>query len=217
MKNSLAAVFAAVAILVSAGLALAVDGTIEINQAKVLANGGFPYAITTSASYRLTGDLTVSSTSSDAIDVNTSDVTVDLNGFAIIGPGGTTSGNGISSASATDVTVENGTITAFGGNAAIRAGNDSIIRNVHVSSSAQGIIAGTGSAIFDSAAHDNSGTGINCNGSGCNISNNSIYNNATGISANDVTTGYGGNVLKNTNNVSGGTSVKTNVCSGASC
>jgi hypothetical protein len=217
MKNRLAAVFAAVAIVVSAGLARAVDGTIEINQAKVLANGGFPYAISTSASYRLTGDLTESSTTADAIDVSTSDVTIDLNGFSIVGPGGSTSGNGISAASATDVTVENGTITGFGGNAAIRTGNDSIIKNVHASSNGQGIIAGNGSMISDSAAHDNSGTGINCNGSGCNISNNAVYNNATGVSASDATTGYGGNVLKNTTNASGGTSIKTNVCSGAVC
>lgn len=217
MKHRLTAVFAAIAILAPAASALAVNGNIEINQAKVLANGGFPYVASTSASYRLTGNLTVSSTTADAIDVSASGVTIDLNGFAITGPGGSTSGNGISGAGATDLTVENGTISGFGGNAAIRTGNNGMIKNVHTGSNGQGIVAGNGSAISDNVAHDNSGTGINCNGSGCAISGNAAYNNAVGISANDATTGYGGNVLKNTTNVSGGTSMKNNICSGASC
>jgi len=51
-----AAVFAVIAtILVPA--ALAVDGTVLINQATVLAAGGFPYRITQSGSYRLSGNL----------------------------------------------------------------------------------------------------------------------------------------------------------------
>jgi hypothetical protein len=216
VKNSVTAVFAAVVMLAWAASARAVDGTIEINQTKALANGGFPYVISTSGSYRLTGNLTVSSTSADAIAVNASDVTLDLNGFSITGPGGSTSGNGIS-AGVTDVTVENGTITGFGGNAAIRAGNNSIIRNVHASSNGQGIITGNGSVVSDNVAHDNSGTGINCNGAGCAISGNAVYNNAQGISANDATTGYAGNVLKNTTNVSGGTSMKNNICTGVAC
>ncbi|MFZ0677272.1 hypothetical protein [Candidatus Binatus sp.] len=217
MKNCLAAVLSAVAMLVWASSAAAVDGTIEINQAKVLANGGFPYVVSTSGSYRLTGNLTVSSTSADAIDVNASDVTVDLNGFSITGPGGSTSGSGISAAGVVDVTVENGTITEFGGAAAIRAGNNSIVKNVHASSNGNGIVAGNGSVISDNIAHDNSGTGINCNGSACSISGNAAFNNTQGISANDATTGYEGNVLKNTTNVSGGTSMKNNVCTGAAC
>ena len=217
MKNCLAAVFSAVAMLAWAASAAAVDGTIEINQAKVLAKGGFPYVIGTSGSYRLTGNLTVLSTSADAIDVNASDVTVDLNGFSITGPGGSTSGNGISAASVVDVTVENGTINGFGGSAAIRTGNNSIVKNVHASSNGNGIVAGSGSVISDNIAHDNSGSGINCNGSGCAISGNAAFNNTQGITANDSTTGYEGNVLKNATNVSGGTSMKNNVCTGSAC
>jgi parallel beta-helix repeat protein len=217
VKNCLAAVFSAVVMFAWAASAAAVDGTIEINLAKVLANGGFPYVITTSGSYRLTGNLTVSSTSADAIDVNANDVTIDLNGFSIIGPGGSTSGNGISAASVVDVTVQNGTITGFGGSAAIRAGKNSIVRNVHAGSNGNGIVAGSGSVISDNIAHDNSSTGINCNGSGCAISGNTALDNTQGISANDATTGYEGNVLKNATNVSGGTSMKNNVCAGSAC
>jgi len=71
MKLSAAIFFAAAAVLGFAASAGAVDGTIEINQAKVLAAGGFPYLIGTSGSYRLTGNLTVSSNGTDAIEVVT--------------------------------------------------------------------------------------------------------------------------------------------------
>jgi hypothetical protein len=85
------ALFAA-AMLAFAASAGAVDGIIEINQAKVLANGGsFPYTIAAAnagQSYRLTGPLKVPA-STDGIDVNAPNVTIDLNGFTISGPGTT--------------------------------------------------------------------------------------------------------------------------------
>ncbi|MGC2493226.1 hypothetical protein, partial [Candidatus Binatus sp.] len=108
MKRKLsAAVFlAAVTVIGLAASAGAVDGTIEINQVKALV-AGFPYVISASGSYRLTGNLTVSSTGADAIDVNASHVTIDLNGFSINGPGASSSGSGISGSPANDLTVEN--------------------------------------------------------------------------------------------------------------
>ena len=48
---------AALTMLALASPALAVDGVIEINQAKVMAAGGFPYLLPASGSYRLTSDL----------------------------------------------------------------------------------------------------------------------------------------------------------------
>jgi hypothetical protein len=77
----------------------AVDGVIEINQAKVKAGGGhFPFVITQPGSYRLTSNLDVtdatarasgvSAENTTAISVPTGvdNVTIDLNGFAILGP-----------------------------------------------------------------------------------------------------------------------------------
>lgn len=50
-------------------------------------SGGFPVTITEPGSYRLSGNLDVSSLSdTDVIQVQASNVTLDLNGFAIIGP-----------------------------------------------------------------------------------------------------------------------------------
>ena len=74
--------------------AQAADGVIEINQAIVEANDGFPYVISEPGSYILTGNLTVPDENTTAIEVQADHVTVDLNGFAIIGPVQCTAENG---------------------------------------------------------------------------------------------------------------------------
>jgi hypothetical protein len=243
MKRKLsAAVFlAALTVLAFAASAGAVDGTIEINQAKVMAAGGFPYAISTSGSYRLTGNLTDSNIDADAIVVSANHVTIDLNGFSITGPG-TTSFNGVNGFSAGALTVENGTVTGFnsGTAAGVYAGNNCIVRNVHVESNTNGIVAGNncviqgctansnsndgintlgGTAISGNAVDSNSNLGIYCEGTGCLISGNTIDNNgSSGIYSNDGTTGYGANVLNsNGAGVNGPTSLGNNLCSGKSC
>ncbi|MBZ0088768.1 MAG: hypothetical protein K8H90_00155, partial [Thermoanaerobaculia bacterium] len=94
----------ATAALFVAGIqpAFAVDGVGEINQTCALATGcfagdtpGFPVAIRSGGSYRLTGDLDLrvvpNAHEATAIDIQTSEaggatVTLDLNGFALIGP-----------------------------------------------------------------------------------------------------------------------------------
>jgi len=71
--------------------AYAVDGQVLINQSTVMAAGGFPYIISNPGSYKLTGNLQMSTTSAGnhagldiAIAINSSFVDLDLNGFAII-------------------------------------------------------------------------------------------------------------------------------------
>ena len=222
-REKLAAVFfAAVIVLGLAASAGAVDGTIDINQAKVLAAGGFPYVIgTANTSYRLTGSLTVSSTFGIGIYVTANHVTIDLNGFSIVGPGKLSlpPSAGIQSNTGA-LTVENGTVTGFGTD--ISTGNNSIVRNVHATASGGvGIETGNGAVISGNTVNGNN-MGISCFGSGCAIYGNTIDDNtgfgSYGIMAADKTTGYGENVLwKNGTNVLGGTSMKNNVCSGAVC
>lgn len=60
----------------------AVDGQILINQATVMAAGGFPYAISQPGSYKLSGNLVVP-TGQNGILFQSSNVTLDLNGFSI--------------------------------------------------------------------------------------------------------------------------------------
>lgn len=232
------AMFAA-AMLGLAASAGAVDGTIDINMAVVNQGGaspcgstaGFPCIISAHGSYRLTGNLVVAG-ATDAIDVNVGQVTIDLNGFSITGPG-SSSGTpiGINAGTNTQVTLENGTITGFG--TGVTTGSISIVKNVHADNNAFGINAGNnsvvegctannnsaigivghaGCVISGNAANGNTTNGIDCLGSGCLISGNTIVGANLGIGANDATTGYGGNVLQNTTNVSNGTSMKNNVC-----
>jgi parallel beta-helix repeat protein len=236
-REKLAAVFfAAVILLGFAAAAGAVDGTIEINQAKVLAKGGFPYTIAASGSYRLTGNLTVPA-SKDGIDVGVSNVTIDLNGFSITGSGSTL---GINSEVETEVTVKDGTITGFGIGVAL--GGNSIVKSVHAdSNSSDGIFVQQGNTVIEGCTANSNGLdGIFCEASGCTISGNSVNGNvgvgifvlasgglilrntingaSSGINASDATTGYGENVLNgNGTPVTGGTSMKNNVCNGVLC
>ena len=62
--------------------AFAVDGEILINQAIVMAAGGFPYVISNPGSYKLSGNLSVPA-GIDGIHITTSYVSLDLNGFNV--------------------------------------------------------------------------------------------------------------------------------------
>jgi parallel beta-helix repeat protein len=165
----------AMATFALAGSAWAVDGTIEINQAKVLANGGFPYVISTAnTSYRLTGSLTVPSSTS-GLNVTAANVTIDLNGFSIAGPGAASSAPvGITTSSGT---VENGTITGFG--VAIKLGSAGIVRNVHLDANGSGIQAGSDTLITGCTANNTTlaSAAIQCSGM-CTISGNTASGSA---------------------------------------
>jgi parallel beta-helix repeat protein len=219
LKARSLALLGAVAMLAFAASAGAVDGTIEINQAKVLANGGFPYVISASGSYRLTGSLTVP-TSTNGINITANNVTIDMNGFLITGTGSTSGTiNGVDASGIADVTVENGTITGMG--LAIWLGKSALVRNVHVdtngfgidvgdnsvvegctasnSSTNYGIACGSGCSISGNTANSNADEGLFCSGSGCQITGNTANNNnGIGIECqNDACVISGNTVLGN--------------------
>jgi hypothetical protein len=58
---------------------------LDIDQASVKSEGGFPYKITKPGSYKLTSNLVIPA-GTDGIDILSEDVTLDLNGFSIIRP-----------------------------------------------------------------------------------------------------------------------------------
>lgn len=124
----------ALLLLAIAPVAQAAGGVTEINQARAIAGGvtvsdtaGFPVTLTGQASYVLTSDLVVSDPNVSAIDVAGNEITLDLNGFALIGPvscsgagsaiscapSGT--GLGISGGNDDFVTVRNGLVRGFAG------------------------------------------------------------------------------------------------------
>jgi len=104
------------------------SGTAPLPQAQVGLGqpGKFPIKINKAGSYKLNGNLTVKN-SADAIDVNVSNVTIDLNGFTITG--GTFGING-AAASAVNTTVINGTITTS--SAGVVLGDGGVVRNLRV-------------------------------------------------------------------------------------
>lgn len=123
MKQFIMTIFLAI-ILTAPIAAHATDGVIEINQAKVTAAGGFPYVISQPGSYRLTSNLTLPDANTKGISITADNVSVDLNGFAILGPtvcagfpvsSCSLSGSGVGIESVSkQISISNGTISGMG-------------------------------------------------------------------------------------------------------
>jgi hypothetical protein len=119
MKKLFHAIFALA--LLPASL-YAVDGQVLINTASVTAAGGFPYVITQPGSYKLSGNL-FPPANVNAININSNNVTLDLNGFTIGSAAcvpdtcGTTSAYGVFTSTSHpyyNITVRNGTVSGMG-------------------------------------------------------------------------------------------------------
>jgi hypothetical protein len=141
----------------TATLAYAVDGVILIDQNRALAgnvtsgdSAGFPITISQPGSYRLTSNLTVPNASTTAILVTADNVSIDLNGFSILGPTvcntdntspvtacsnlGTGIGiDGLSQVQVKNLRVANGTINGMGAEG-IQAGQGCRIERMNISS-----------------------------------------------------------------------------------
>ena len=139
MQAYVRGVFCLVIVAVISTAAFAVDGIVLINQASVMAAGGFPYKITQSGSYKLSGNLTVPDANTSGINVLADNVTLDLNGFSIVGPitcSGTplacsSSGNGIGILSSADnIAVRNGSIIGMGGHGILLTGSRSLVEDI---------------------------------------------------------------------------------------
>ncbi len=124
--------FLIAALLAAAPISQADDGVIPINQ--VCAgfgcmngdSGGFPVTINLPGSYQLTSNLESSSNTVDVINITADNVTLDLNGFAIIGPRSCTGDNtslncsnsgmtaiGIEAVGRKNLVIRNGSVTGF--------------------------------------------------------------------------------------------------------
>ena len=145
------AVLSLAVLLVSAPAAHAVDGQVLINQARAMSGGvtpgdapGFPVTISEPGSYRLSSNLVVPNNATTAIEIAASNVTLDLNGFAILGPangtndtcGITAVGSGIATAPGltgrSNITVRNGAVQGVGCVGILLAGSAHLVEYVHV-------------------------------------------------------------------------------------
>ncbi len=154
----------------------AADGALEINHACASGPGCFPgdnpnypVEITHPGSYVLTSNLIVPDENTDGIQVQGDDVSIDLAGFALIGPVtcdnslnctpvGT--GVGIEGAAVETVSVSNGTIRGMGA-FGLSLGFAAIVNRVRAIHNVEtGISASIGSTIANSTAFRNGGNGF---------------------------------------------------------
>ncbi len=219
-------------LFLSASSAMAVDGVIEINQLCVQFgcfdgdSGGFPVTITNSGSYRLTSNLDVSSLPTpenvSAINISSNLVTVDLNGFSIIGPtvctgpnnapvdSCTPTGGGIgvnASSSARNVEIKNGYIRGMGGAGVTCTGGCRVSHIVAIENGVLGISNSNEDAILiNNIARRNGGDGFFVAGQ---VDNNiSSQNLGRGIFANPGSRLTNNNIQQN-----GGNGVRCFTCS----
>jgi hypothetical protein len=186
-----------------AGPALAVDGVLEINQACAAQTGcfagdtaGFPVDIIEAGSYLLTGNLIAPTASTSMIRINADNVTLNLNGFSIIGPTECTgtptvcdtpdpnNGTGIGGG-ASSVTIKNGTVRGMGSRGIdFQLGEDIRVVDVRVISNGEkGILASARSIVLNCTISINGDVGLWLNGSGTAYGSNTINGNAGGTVA----------------------------------
>ena len=179
-------VLGCLAVCMMASAAMAVDGVLEINQTCAVNTGcfsgdsaGLPVTITGAAgrSYRLTTDLTVADENTDGIQVSANDVSIDLNGFAIVGPvtcsgspltcshaSGTGSGIERTTLTVRGTSVKNGSIKGMG-NYGVRLGDQAEVMNLRVAwNRSAGILVNSDSMITGNTTHEN-GYGISTSSS----------------------------------------------------
>ena len=168
-------------LLAFASAALAVDGTVLINQSTMTngltgcpTGGTFPIIICQPGSYRLSGNITVPDANTDAIHITADNLSLDLNGFAILGPvtckTGTfpvrcsTKGSGIGiSSNNANTALSNGTVNGMGNAGVAALGTGARIDGLRVSNNAGVFGAGIGvfqAVISNCTVTTNAGDGI---------------------------------------------------------
>lgn len=167
--------------LTSIPQAFAVDGVIEINQARALAGGvtpgdaaGFPVTIDQPGSYRLTSNLDVRQQATPenvtAIKIEVDDVSIDLNGFSIFGPTNcdinpfscapTGTGRGIDGENKSRLSVVNGRVIGMGSHGVILGSRSRIKEMIAIENGGDGLQAGFSSTMTGCIADQNGGSGI---------------------------------------------------------
>ena len=162
----------------------AVDGVLEINQVCATTTGclagdaaGFPITISKPGSYRLTGNLMADPEQIWGIEITSSDVQLDLNGFAML------DGAALRAISATEprVSVLNGTISGNFGSGIVLEGTQSRVEDVvvDISGVSEAILLGDRCLLTNSRSEGGSGSAVLL-GDYCVARGNTIYATANG-------------------------------------
>ena len=143
-----------------------------------------PQSLDWPCSVRFAGTLTSTNTDVDGITINADNITIDMAGHALVGPG-TSSKNGIfQDATFKNLRVFNGKISNWKGSIACgicAKGKNNILTNIQASENSTGIHSSYASILSKCAAYKNSSSGISC-GEGSTINHCTAYKNGgTGI------------------------------------
>jgi hypothetical protein len=170
--NAIASAIAGSAMLFATP-AVAVDGEILIDQAKVNAGGitpgdapGFPATLSTPGRYKLVGNLKVPSDNSGIV-VTADDVTIDLSGFTISSNPPGEAAIGVSAVVTTNgLRVINGTITGFRNfgvaNRTSQGAQFAVIENMRIIFNGTGIFVGPYAQIRNSTVANSPRGNISC-------------------------------------------------------
>ncbi len=188
----------------------AVDGQVVINQSTLNAAGG-TYTITQPGSYKLSGNLTAKDQNTNVIVIAADHVTIDLNGFAILGTAdcsgglnpcaGSGAGAGIRTALGPprfNITIRNGTIQGMGATGIDLYGDSYLVEQMRIRSNGLGgilIIASNddgGSIVQYNTVERNGGNGTN----GIFLSRGSVHHNTVSVNWTGINIG-GGTVSDN--------------------
>lgn len=135
------------------------------------------YVITQSGSYYLTSNIN-GVTDKHGIEIDANNVTIDLNGYSLIGPGKAAGSSGYGINGDNSVKIFNGSITSWRSDG-IHLSNYARVTNVEVADcGGNGITVETGSTVTGCQSHDNTLSGINAAGEGCVVSACVSINNA---------------------------------------
>lgn len=161
-----------------------IEPRIAINDTNTPGDANSRYRIAARGSYYLTGNIQ-GAASKSGIEIGASDVTIDLNGFALIGVPSSLSGI-TTDGSQTRITIRNGSIVDWDGSGITSVGSGSAffrVEDVSVDLNAsQGISLPNNSSAINCSANGNTGNGITILTFGT-IRGCMVANNGTGISA----------------------------------
>lgn len=158
--------------------------------------------INKSGSYVLSKNIVVTKSGIDALDITASNVTLDLQGYTILG--NSNANNGINASGQSNVVILDGIVTGFGG-AAIIAGTASNISGITATNNGSGITCGIGCLVQNNI--------IQGNGPGAGI----IFSDPTGGYVENVMQGNSGNTVGTSGQVTEGTTLGHNLCNGVAC
>lgn len=135
---------------------------IAINATNTPSSGTALFRIGQSGSYYLTGNITGVSGKA-GIEIIASDVTIDLNGFELLGVAGSGSGILAASTGITGITITNGSVRGWGSGGIALASGAVVLSEIRaLNNTGAGITSGTGTTISNCTARGNTGAGINC-------------------------------------------------------